>query len=286
MSAELFARQGIVKYANPNPCVLPRAVETKLSGWDAEESGLRRTVTREIKIFPFALKAADDEAGIIEGYAAVFRDTPDSYGDIIKPGAFTKTLQERAGKIKLLYGHDITQIIGKPIEMREDGHGLFVRSQLFLDEDIPEGRKAYKLAKLGALSEMSIGYSTVKSIRREDDEQGSGRDLLEVKLFEYSLVPFAADDQAVVTTVKSEPDDVLAQQLEAYAVALLETKEGRVLSKSNLTRLCSAIESLQSVLAAAEPEPPKADTTQALPSRSQLFAEYQRILARLNGVAV
>ena len=43
----------------------------------------------ERKIIKFEIKAVDAEQGIIEGYGATFSDKPDSYGDIIDPGAFT-----------------------------------------------------------------------------------------------------------------------------------------------------------------------------------------------------
>lgn len=200
----------------------------------------------EYKTFDFELKGTD-ESGIIEGYASVFRDTPDSYGDIIKPGAFTKTLLERAGKIKVLFGHDSTQIIGKPIEMREDAYGLFTRSQLFLDPDIPEGRKAYALAKLNALNELSIGFSPVKWAVREEAET-YGRDLLECRLYEYSMVAFAADDKAVVTAVKQMPDDAL---IDYWLRVTHELKAGRVISAANAAKLRAAMQQLHELMAAA-----------------------------------
>ena len=42
----------------------------------------------------FKLKA-DGEAGTISGFFSTYEETPDSYGDIILPGAFTETLEKR-----------------------------------------------------------------------------------------------------------------------------------------------------------------------------------------------
>ncbi|GAC1450426.1 MAG: hypothetical protein NVSMB7_12730 [Chitinophagaceae bacterium] len=56
------------------------------------------------------------------GYAAVFNNL-DSAGDIIKPGAFTKTISEngpaRKNNILFLNQHQPRQPLGKPNELRE-----------------------------------------------------------------------------------------------------------------------------------------------------------------------
>ena len=57
----------------------------------------------EHKATTVEIKTAAD--GTFEGYAAVFGNV-DSYGDIIQPGAFTKTIQERRSQIKILWNHD------------------------------------------------------------------------------------------------------------------------------------------------------------------------------------
>ena len=36
-----------------------------------------------------------DEAGKISDFFSTYEKTPDSYGDIIEPGAFTKTIEKR-----------------------------------------------------------------------------------------------------------------------------------------------------------------------------------------------
>jgi len=58
----------------------------------------------EIKNFSFETKELTEE-GQFEGYAAVFGNR-DSWDDIIEPGAFAKTIKERASKIRVLWQHD------------------------------------------------------------------------------------------------------------------------------------------------------------------------------------
>ena len=37
----------------------------------------------------------DEETGMIAGFFSTYDKTPDSYGDIIEPGAFTETFKKR-----------------------------------------------------------------------------------------------------------------------------------------------------------------------------------------------
>lgn len=198
----------------------------------------------ERKAIEFEIKGIDEGSGVIEGYASAFRDDPDEYNDRVRPGSFLKTIQERGGKVKVLLGHDPNAIIGRPLEMREDSYGLFTRTQLFLDDAIPEARKAYALARLGALDSISIGFSPMKWEVRGD----GGRDLTELKLYEYSYVTFPADDKAVITAVKAAPDDDLIDRL---ALIADELKAGRMISAANASKIRAAMQALTDLMAAA-----------------------------------
>ena len=71
-----------------------------------------------------------DESGIIEGYFSTYDNEPDSYGDIIEPGAFTKTIAKRketGHPFPLCFNHDFDKVIGAVLEWAEkDGHTLVV----------------------------------------------------------------------------------------------------------------------------------------------------------------
>ena len=69
----------------------------------------------EHKTKTFEVKAKADDFGIIEGYFSTYDETPDSYGDIIAPGAFTETLKKRAESghpFPLCFNHDFSKVIG------------------------------------------------------------------------------------------------------------------------------------------------------------------------------
>jgi len=148
----------------------------------------------EYKALTFEAKSVDADQRTIEGYAATF--DADAVGDVILRGAFANTLKERGGKIKVLWQHDMGTPIGKPVEMREDDRGLFVKSYIANTE---KGNEALTLAREGIIDSMSIGFSVKDS---DYDEKGI-RVIKELALYEYSLVTMPANEAAIITSVKS-----------------------------------------------------------------------------------
>lgn len=148
----------------------------------------------------FEIKSINDETGVIEGYASTFNDVPDSYNDVVAPGAFAKSIQY-VKNVKLLYGHDWKEVIGRVTELFEDAHGLYFKAKVSMTE---RGKEVLQLIKDGALNQTSIGYVTEKSSYRHDNV----RVLEEVKLHEISVVPFPANENAYILGVKQQvPSD-------------------------------------------------------------------------------
>lgn len=132
----------------------------------------------------FELKSTTAE-GVFEGYASIF-DEVDDGRDVIRPGAFAKTLLDRGPQgIKLLWQHNPTEPIGIIEEMREDARGLFVRARL--ETTVKRAEEALALMQAGALDGLSIGYHTVTSYV---EEKSGVRVLEELELWEVSLVTF------------------------------------------------------------------------------------------------
>lgn len=152
--------------------------------------------TREYKAFKFELESAD-ENGEFSGYAAVFGNR-DSGDDIIEKGAFSKTIREDFDRIKILALHnDCWLPVGKPLELREDGKGLYIRGKI---SDTSMGRDIQTLMKDGVLTELSIGYDAVVF---DFDSEAGVRRLKEIRLWEVSVVTWAMNDQAKIDEVKS-----------------------------------------------------------------------------------
>lgn len=156
-------------------------------------------MTLEIKHFAIEELKADDEARTIEGFGSIFGNV-DSYGDIVMPGAFANSL--KTFKPAMLWQHRSDQPIGVWDEAEETKKGLRLKGRIL---DTSLGNDAYKLAKAGAISGLSIGYSTINS---EHDPKKNVRKLTEVKLHEVSFVTFPANDKATITQVKSRPETI------------------------------------------------------------------------------
>ncbi len=128
-----------------------------------------------------------------EGYAATW--DLDRGGDIIAPGAFTKTLKEASNRVKILWQH--RDPLGKPLEMREDSVGLYVKGYV---SKTALGDEALELMRDLVVDRMSIGYQ-VPNGKAIDNDDGT-RTLTELKLLEFSPVTFPMNEGAVITGVK------------------------------------------------------------------------------------
>lgn len=146
---------------------------------------------------PFEIRSVGDN-GSFTGYATVF-GAVDFYGDIIMPGAMTKTLaKKRNGKIPALWQHDQDHPIGIYPTLTVDGKGLYVEGQL--TQGVQKADECHLLMKSGAISGLSMGFITEDA----DYNMTTGqRSILQLDLWEISPVTFPAMDSARVTDVKS-----------------------------------------------------------------------------------
>lgn len=141
------------------------------------------------------------EKGEIEGYGSTFGGEPDSYGDVIAPGAYADSLRSHAtnGTMpKMFWQHDTHQPIGKWLSASEDEKGLLLRGKLNMG--VQRGREAYELLKEGDIDGLSIGYR-IKAYSVDND---TGVWTLEkLDLVEVSVVSIGANENATVASVKA-----------------------------------------------------------------------------------
>ena len=153
---------------------------------------------------PHAPNAADfrprahiDADGAVEGYASLFGEI-DQARDMIMPGAFARTLAARGlRRIPMLFQHDPAEPIGVWLELREDWRGLFARGRLI--PDVKRAREVLALVRAGAVDGLSIGFKTVKG---RIDPKTRVRRLIDVELWEISIVTFPLLSDARVRAVK------------------------------------------------------------------------------------
>ena len=136
------------------------------------------------------------------GHAALFNVMSQDLGgfqEVIRPGAFKKTISE--GDIRMHWNHNHDYILGrtkpKTLRLSEDDQGLA------FENDMPSNPIAQSFAESvvrGDVDQMSFGFRAVREnwIYAQDDRELDTRELLEIRLFEISPVVYAAYRQTDV----------------------------------------------------------------------------------------
>lgn len=148
---------------------------------------------KQLKIDDIELKFVGENM-TFAGYASVFCGV-DSYGDTIDPKAYDATLISRTRPVRMRWNH-YGPIIGKWLDIRPDGKGLYVNGQLTPGHST--AIDVYASMKHGAIDGMSIGY-----IPRLVEETSGQRLLKQIDLIEISIVEEPADLGAKIESVKS-----------------------------------------------------------------------------------
>jgi hypothetical protein len=128
------------------------------------------------------------------GYAAIF-DRPDRGGDVVRSGAFERSLKRGAGAVPLLWQHDPARPVGRIEYLKEDGRGLRVIARL---SGGATGREAAALLRDGAVAGLSFGYRVRKATG------AAPRQLEDVELVEVSLVSLPMQPKARVHAVQDQ----------------------------------------------------------------------------------
>jgi hypothetical protein len=161
--------------------------------------------------------------------------------------------------------------------------GLLVKREYL---ETPRADEVLKGIISGAISEMSFGYDPIKWDYEDDKATGGQiRNLRECRLWDTSDVNWGMNEATIAA--KRDPailfSELLADLKAAQDIDPAALKAGRVLSAANLERLKAALETLSSILSAAEPaqedETPKAQTLTEteLAMLKARFMEVQRL---------
>lgn len=199
---------------------------------------------KSIKVDARRTKAGPED-GLNEGefivYPSTFIREPDSYGDIVAPGAFLADIEKRKTDGRVLpglFGHrmdDPDFYIAHAIEEAEDEIGWRVKGAFDLDD--PKAAKVYRLVKGKRLNELSFAYDVLAEGQVELEDGRKANELRELEVFEFSFVPIGANRDTSVVAVKAGADTLLDG-----------LKAGRVLSAKNEDELRTAHEAIGRVL--------------------------------------
>jgi uncharacterized protein len=179
------------------------------------EEGEWKSARRDTRLTEIKFAADSDKSMAFSGYGAVFGNV-DSYGDVIAPGAFAKSLAQHKASNSMplmLLSHDPYSLpIGVWTSMSEDGHGLKVEGRLL---DTTAGLDTYKALKAGALNGLSIGFRTIEYAMRSQPEDPK-RTLKVLDLQEVSIVTMPANGKARVTGIKSADQIKTTRDFETF----------------------------------------------------------------------
>ncbi len=190
----------------------------------------RQYCIREVQ-HKLAVKDVDMSKRIVTGMFSAFNNI-DSDLDVIRPGSFKKSIQDRGpassgkAKIKHLLFHDFTKIVGVPMVLKETEEGLYFETRM---PDTTDGNDTLIKYQEQIYDNHSIGYKYVngkiKFVERDDEdferllatvtnpevaeETGYFYDITEVKLFEGSTVGIGANEETPYLGVKaSDPKEL------------------------------------------------------------------------------
>ena len=121
------------------------------------------------------------------------------FTETIAPGAFSRTIAQRGGKVPLHAVHDVTRKLplGPVHKMTETGDGLRIEARISKTQ---AGDEVLELIRDGALSGLSIGFSPV---REQWSKDGKNRTLQEIALREISVVDAPAYREAQIAALRS-----------------------------------------------------------------------------------
>lgn len=139
----------------------------------------------------------------LKGYLSTFKDTTESDrdGDYVEPGAFQETIPKFMRNPVLLVNHrnTVEDIAGRFTKMVEDKKGLYVEAELSNSPADWVKDVRFKVAE-GSLRSMSMGGI----FHYKED----GRGIFKVSLFEGSLTPVPANQDALFAVREVTSDDM------------------------------------------------------------------------------
>jgi HK97 family phage prohead protease len=189
----------------------------------------------ELEYKSFELKSIDfnkeTKEMIVEGYAATFggQDSPQmTYNrdlreyvmavDTIEQGAFSKTISERKARIAFCKNHNLEDPKAKILEIKEDSKGLYFKARISDAEPELKTKIAEKI-----FSELSIGFTVMNTSWEKKADGTYLRKLVEIKLYEISIVTIARDENSKLSKVELKSLDL--EGMRGYIDELYKTEK-------------------------------------------------------------
>lgn len=164
----------------------------------------------------------ETQEGVFEAVVSVF-DNKDLGGDIVRPGAFQKSLEHWAkaeAPIPVYWSHrldDPTMNIGEVIDAKEltagndmpgwvnqwvrEHGGLYIKAKL---DDFGMGKQVAHLMKQRRVKQFSFTYDVIREQRTKDND---ANELLDLFLHEVGPTPLGMNPLTELISAKAKPPD-------------------------------------------------------------------------------
>lgn len=162
----------------------------------------KKETVKNRQLFKLTVKEAsvvDEDKHVIEVKFASFGNV-DSDGDLLVKGCFAKSINDRGPesstnrKIAFLWQHDMRDPIGKILKIEEREDGAYATVQLSDFDAVPNAKRAYYQLQEGTLNQFSFGFNYIWD-KMEYDEEKDAFIIMEVKLYEISVVTMGANEE-------------------------------------------------------------------------------------------
>lgn len=207
---------------------LPGPVLERLAANHADLRSARLEVVQRGKVLEartakVEIRRDDDGNPVLDGYATVYEyaydvagGPPYGWSETIAEGACTKSVRER-DDVRLLLNHEgipLGRTRSKTLELESDSTGL--RCASTLDGKSPLVQSMASAMDRDDLDEMSFAF---RVLRQEWNDDYTERRILEVKLFDVSVVTYPANPAAVAQLRGSPEPEPPARRAGRLALA-------------------------------------------------------------------
>lgn len=165
---------------------------------------------RKTSAFDVRMKSVEDptgdNAGQFKALVSAFGNV-DSVGDIVMPGAFTKSIarwEESGDLLPVIWSHDWSDPfshIGHVTKAVETENGLEVDAQLDLDN--PKAMQVYRLLKGRRLKQMSFAYDVLDAAKSDRDGKPV-TELHQLEVLEVGPTLLGANRSTELLDIKSD----------------------------------------------------------------------------------
>lgn len=129
----------------------------------------------------------------------------DAQHDISMPGSFKNTLKNNIGRMRWLYNHDMTQLLGVPISGEETSEDLIMTGKINTKKQL--GRDVLSDYELYAENNRTLEHSIgVQAVRRN---AANKKEVLEWNMMEYSTLScWGANPHTRLVSIKSDRQQI------------------------------------------------------------------------------